>query len=209
MATAILTKARKTPRQARSKMMVTTIIDAAARVLVEHGFSGTTTNRIAERAGISVGSLYQYFPSREAVVAAVAERYSERMKASLEALLVQTRTLDLKTSLCQLLRGITDAHAADPELSKIIATELPSLGDMAWRSDMAARGVAIADALLVAHKRDLRNDLDVKSAAYVVAKASEAILVSITQSPQDQNAAAIEQALLEMLFLFLTGSALP
>ena len=193
------------PRQTRSKMMVTTIIDAAARVLAEQGFSGTTTNRIAERAGISVGSLYQYFPSREAVVAAVAERYSERMKASLEALLVQTQSQDLKTSLHQLLRGITDAHGADPELSKIIATELPRLGDMAWRRDMAARGVAIADALLLAHAQELRDDLDVKSAAYVVAKASEAILVSITQSPQNENAAAIEQALLEMLYLFLTG----
>ena len=186
-------------------MMVTTIIDATARVLAEHGFSGTTTNRIAERAGISVGSLYQYFPSREAVVAAVAERYSERMKASLESLLVQTQSQDLKTSLYQMLSGITDAHDADPELSKVIATELPRLGDMDWRHDMATRGVAIAEALLLAHSQELRDDLDVKSAAYVVAKASEAILVSITQNPQNENAAAIEQALLEMLYLFLTA----
>jgi Tetracyclin repressor-like, C-terminal domain len=100
---------------------------------------------------------------------------------------------------------LTDAHAADPELSKIIATELPRLGDMAWRSDMAAHGIAIADALLLAHAQELRDDLDVKVAAYVVAKASEAILVSITQSPQNENAAAIEQALLEMQYLFLTG----
>lgn len=202
---AFATSARKTPRQARSKMMVETILDATARVLIEQGFSGTTTNRVAERAGISVGSLYQYFPSREALVAAVAQRYSETMKASLEALLVQTQAENLETALRRLLLGITDVHAVDPELSRILATELPRLGDMEWRKDIASRAIAIAEALLTSHRHELRDGLDLESAAFVVAKGSEAVMVSISQGTGATNAAAIEEALLDMLFSFLAA----
>lgn len=201
----IVTSARKTPRQARSKMMVETILDATARVLVEQGFSGTTTNRIADRAGISVGSLYQYFPSREALVAAVAQRYSETMKASLELLLVQTQAENLKTALRLLLSGITNVHAADPELSRILATELPRLGDMEWRKDIALRAIAIAESLLASHPNELRDGLELKSAAFVVAKASEAVMVSIAQNNDGQDTETIEEALLDMLLLFLVA----
>ncbi len=186
-------------------MMVATILDATARVLVEQGFSETTTNRVAERAGISVGSLYQYFPSREALVAAVAQRYSETMKASLEALLVQTQAENLETALRRLLQGITDVHAVDLELSRILATELPRLGDMEWRKDIAERALAIAEALLTSHRHELRDGLDLECAAYVVAKASEAVMVSIAQGTSATNAATIEAALLDMLLSFLSA----
>ena len=190
-------------------MMVATILDATARILVEQGFSGTTTNRIAERAGISVGSLYQYFPSREALVAAVARRYSETMKTSLESLLAQTETEDLKAALRRLLRGITDVHAVDPELSRILATELPRLGDMEWRKDIALRALAIAESLLSSHRDELRDGLDLKSAAFVVAKASEAIMVSIAVNNDGRDPDAIEEALLDMLLLFLAAKKPP
>jgi AcrR family transcriptional regulator len=189
--------------------MVKTILDATARVLIEQGFSGTTTNRVAERAGISVGSLYQYFPSREALVAAVAQRYSETMKASLEALLIQTQAENLKTALRCLLRGITDVHAVDPELSRILATELPRLGDMEWRKDIASRAIAIAEALLTSHRHELRDGVDLGSAAFVVAKASEAVMVSIAQGTDEHDAPVIEEALLNMLVLFLSATEPP
>ena len=60
---------RKISRQARSLATVEVILDAAGLLLVDEGYEQTTTNRIAERAGVSIGSLYQYFPNRESVVA--------------------------------------------------------------------------------------------------------------------------------------------
>ncbi|NBB46667.1 TetR family transcriptional regulator [Rhizobium sp. CRIBSB] len=64
--------ARKKPVQQRSLRMVETILEAAARILEKDGFEGLTTNAIAERAGISIGSLYEYFPNKEAILVAMA-----------------------------------------------------------------------------------------------------------------------------------------
>lgn len=65
---------RKTPRQQRSRQMVESLIDATARVLAERGLDATTTNHIAEAAGVSVGSLYQYFPDKDALIEALLKR---------------------------------------------------------------------------------------------------------------------------------------
>jgi AcrR family transcriptional regulator len=72
---------RKAPRQARSREMVETIVLAAARVFVKHGYAKATTNRIADAAGISVGSLYQYFSSKDAVAVELLRRYRETLVA--------------------------------------------------------------------------------------------------------------------------------
>ncbi len=58
---------RKEPQQRRSRVTYDAILEAAAQILIERGYAATTTNHIARRAGISIGSLYQYFPSKEAI----------------------------------------------------------------------------------------------------------------------------------------------
>lgn len=67
-----VTRLRKVPQQERSRMMVSIIVEAAAQVLERRGENGFNTNAIAERAGISIGSLYQYFPNKHAIVAAMS-----------------------------------------------------------------------------------------------------------------------------------------
>ena len=66
---------RRRPRQARAQATVDAIIQATARVLIEDGYDRASTNRIAQAAGVSIGSLYQYFPSKEALVAALVEEH--------------------------------------------------------------------------------------------------------------------------------------
>src|SRR3954466_5834980 len=77
------TNPRRRPRQARAQATVEAIVRATARVLVEEGYDRASTNRIAQAAGVSIGSLYQYFPSKEALVAALVESHVERMRDSL------------------------------------------------------------------------------------------------------------------------------
>ena len=78
---------RKSPRQQRSQQTVDTILQATARVLAKHGYAGTNTNRIAETAGVSVGSLYQYFPNKNALIAALHDRHDEQMLALIDTVL--------------------------------------------------------------------------------------------------------------------------
>jgi len=76
---------RKTPRQARARATAEALVEAAARILETEGRAALTTNRIAERAGASVGSLYQYFSNREAIVAALAARERAALLAEVRA----------------------------------------------------------------------------------------------------------------------------
>lgn len=72
MATTNVIPLRKIPRQQRSRMMVSIIVEAAQQVLERNGERGFNTNAIAERAGVSIGSLYQYFPDKHAIFRAMA-----------------------------------------------------------------------------------------------------------------------------------------
>ena len=76
---------RKKPAQARSRATVEAILEAATRILRDQGLADLTTNRVAERAGVSVGSLYQYFPSREAILAELVRRLRREYVAACEA----------------------------------------------------------------------------------------------------------------------------
>lgn len=76
---------RRRPLQKRSQATVTVILEATAQVLVREGPERTTTNRIAERAGVSVGTIYQYFPNKQALYVALAERHVRRIEAEITA----------------------------------------------------------------------------------------------------------------------------
>src|SRR5205085_6092034 len=89
------TSARKTATQERSKATVDTLLAATARVLVKEGYDRASTNKIADAAGVSIGSLYQYFPTKEALVAAVIRRHMGEMMDVLRASLVRVAAMPL------------------------------------------------------------------------------------------------------------------
>lgn len=100
---------RRVPQQDRGQRRVDRILDAAATVIAEVGVEGASTNAIAARAQTSVGSLYQFFPNKDAVVQALAARYAaefERLKDRVMALEVADRPLDA------MMRGIVEPIAA-------------------------------------------------------------------------------------------------
>lgn len=110
-------RSRRRPTQARARQTVDAILEAAAEIFDAHGFDGGTTERIVARAGVSVGSMYQYFPDKSALLLALADRYREDMEA------LQRRWLDgLRTapSLDEGLRTYVDwlvaSHAVRPRL---------------------------------------------------------------------------------------------
>jgi AcrR family transcriptional regulator len=92
-------KPRRAPLQDRSRQMVEAILEAAARVLRRHSLAGFNTNRVAELAGISIGSLYQYFPNKDALTAALVERSQTELAAQVEALVAAAQDWPLVAAL--------------------------------------------------------------------------------------------------------------
>lgn len=120
-------RARKSPVQARSRQTVSDILDAAARVFAAHGYAGAATTRVAERAGVSVGSLYQYFPNKDALLVALSERHIERAHARVDSVLQQLERAPcpLRELVHALVDAMVDVHLDEPELHRVLFEECP------------------------------------------------------------------------------------
>lgn len=118
---------RKRPSQRRSRNTVENILEAAAQVFEQHGYAAGTTNRIAERAGVSIGTLYQYFPSKEAVAVALLERHLTETKQRLHAWVghMVAEHHGLHEALTDYVEGMLETHAGKPRLQHILFEETP------------------------------------------------------------------------------------
>jgi len=109
---------------------VEAILTATARILVRDGFERATTNRIADEAGVSVGSLYQYFPNKEALVAVLMERHVREMYAVLEREIARLSSLPLRRAVRELVDLMVQAHAVEPKLHRVFAEQVPRVGQL-------------------------------------------------------------------------------
>jgi AcrR family transcriptional regulator len=116
---------RKLPQQGRSRMTVEAILEAAAQVLTKHGYERTNTNAIAEQAGVSVGSLYQYFPNKESLMAALMERHSDEIARLVESRLDEMSGMPLEQTITRLVDAVISAHAINPRLHQVLNEEIP------------------------------------------------------------------------------------
>ena len=118
---------RKEPRQARSRATVDAIVQAGARVLGNQGWAGFTTNKVAEVAGVSIGSLYQYFPDKLSLIEAVRSHHFE------DVLRVIRKAMDRQKPVTQfaeaLVNGMIDAHLEHPALHRVMLDEVPGHAD--------------------------------------------------------------------------------
>lgn len=123
-------KPRKLPRQARSQATFDAILEACARILRESGLAAVTTNAVAERSGVSIGSLYEFFPSREAILATLAERRLAALTEAVESALAMARTLEPAAAVRLLVARLTDAVTADRALFRVLLREAPALREL-------------------------------------------------------------------------------
>ncbi|NRQ40822.1 TetR/AcrR family transcriptional regulator [Nonomuraea sp. NN258] len=116
---------RKTPRQKRSEETREQILRAAARVFAEHGYAAGTTNRIAEAAGLSIGSLYQYFPNKDAILLLLARRHVDEGRAAVAAAVAAGLPADRRECVAVLVDTALRAHGGDPRLHQVLFEESP------------------------------------------------------------------------------------
>ncbi|MGW6932639.1 TetR/AcrR family transcriptional regulator [Lentzea sp. NPDC054927] len=113
---------RRKPRQVRAELTRDRILTAAAHVFSEHGYAAGTTNRIAEHARISIGSLYQYFPNKDAILAELLVRHVDRGSWK-HAEEVDLSPGTLEAVVRALVRDAIDNHRDDPQLLRIMVEE--------------------------------------------------------------------------------------
>ncbi len=115
---------RREPRQGRSRQTVDAVLGAVPRVIRREGIDAVTTNRIAEAAGVSIGSLYQYFPDKKAIFSALHERHVDDVHLVIERTLAE-RSTSLDEFTRTLVEGLADLHAAEPELHELVSEQVP------------------------------------------------------------------------------------
>lgn len=135
-------KPRKAPSQPRSAHTVEAILEGAAHILEQQGLAGYTTNAIAARAGVSIGSLYQYFPTKDAVTVALIEREREGLvREAVDALAGQDRRVALR----QLIETAVRHQLRRPALAALLDFEQHRLSAVMPAS---ANGLAMHAALV-------------------------------------------------------------
>lgn len=136
-------KPRKSPRQRRSVDTVETIVEAAVRILRRDGYAGLTTRRVAEVAGVSVGSLYQYFPNRQAIVADLVRRRVTAFIAAVEAADIPAAA-DLRTAIVAMMAAFLAEKRDSLWLSAVLQG---AMGEVQGRQIIGERLRAAAPAL--------------------------------------------------------------
>lgn len=167
---------RRRPRQARAQATAAAILEAAARVFAAHGYAAGTTNRIAERAGVSVGSLYEYWPNKDAILAALLERHLDEARGVLGPLVAEARSGT--RPLAEIVRGFVGAmvalHAHEPALHRVLFEEAPIPARL-------RRALATLDAAMIAEIATLLREhpearvADATLAATLVVHTAEAL----------------------------------
>ena len=136
---------RKCPRQARSAVTLEAIFEATLQVLLSAGSTRLNTTRVAERAGVSVGTLYQYFPNKQALLLSVLERYLANLMDTLEAACNEHRGITAEAMTEGAVKAYLQVKATQPEASRalyLIAMELDSRGLVEAAIQRAERAIA-------------------------------------------------------------------
>lgn len=198
---------RKSPSQARSHATVDTILDAAARILVADGYGAFTTNRVAARAGVSIGSLYQYFPNKEAILAALKTRHIDALARGIDDALTRAGTAPLAELVPAVIEANVAAHLVDPELHRVLSAEVPQLGttDAAFAFE---RRMAVRVRALFESRRAEIAVRDLGLATYLVMRTVEATIHdAVAMRPRDLASGAITREVSRLLLGWLTTSS--
>jgi len=198
---------RKRPTQARSRATVDALVQATARVLVEEGPGGTCTNRIAEVAGVSVGSLYQYFPNKEALVVEVARRHSERMLGMLERFAEDFADVPVALAVRTYVQAMFAVHRLDPDLHAALLPYYLTQGLDRFAA-FNARVLAVVRGWLERHRDEvLPDDVDAAAAVLVIAVES-ATHASFVPELSGVGTGAVEAEVTDLVLRYLLGASI-
>ena len=164
---------RRKPTQRRARQTVDAILDAVVRVLKREGFGAVTTNRVAEVAGVSIGSVYQYFPDKGAIFVALHQRHIEEIDRVVQVTLVEHAASSLNVLITAMIEAMIEAHRSDPELYELLFTEVPHRAD--GTRDFVVRLHGAFRLAISARAHELKKGVDIDKLVFVVAHMVESL----------------------------------
>jgi AcrR family transcriptional regulator len=207
MARRLRTAPRKTPRQARSEATVEAILAATARILEKVGFERASTNAIARAAGVSIGSLYQYFPSKDALVAALLERHVSLLIALARSAFDQLVEEPVPAAVRRIVELLFELYANEPRLYAVFVAELPRVGRLKRIADLEREQTELVRAYLEAH-RDEVVPKDLELAAFLVVQTLMALTHGIiAQHPERLRDPELAREVSAVVTCYLTQRA--
>jgi AcrR family transcriptional regulator len=200
------TSPRKKPRQQRSQDTVDCILDATARVLCTTGYDRASTNRIALAAGVSVGSLYQYFPSKEALVAGLVERHTAQMTSLVKGKLAEVASAPLDVAVRTMIQSMFDAHAVDPKLHKVLIEQVPRIGKLEEVVGLEREVEVLVALLLESRRKELRR-VKLGAAAFVLCQVVEAVThAAVLAELEEPRRGEVAAELTDMVLRYLPAA---
>lgn len=172
---------RRKPRQARSRATVEAILEAAARVFVADGIDRATTNQIADVAGVSVGSLYQYFDSKEAIAAELFERSVDAIMSIMSEQLPRFIDAPLEVAIREMVEALLASCRTNPKLQRALSAHAERIGSYEQLYAANLRAEEMLRAYLEARACDGQGrPLDLDVAAFVIVQAVDGIMLAAT-----------------------------
>jgi AcrR family transcriptional regulator len=178
---------RRKPVQDRSSATVDALLEATAQILLSHGYDRMSTNEVARRAGVSIGSLYQYFDNKDALVAELARRHFGHIESVVvEHMLPRAgESTDLRGVVTRLLRALVAVHRANPRLSQVLEAEVPRVGELRVIEELGRRSEVLVAEQLAAVRPQLRRGNAVLAAQITVRAISGIMQATVRRSGGD------------------------
>ena len=196
------TATRRLPQQRRARQTVDAILDAVIRVLKREGHAPITTNRIAEVAGVSIGSVYQYFPDKRAIFVALHQRHIDEIDRTIGARLIEHAASPLNVLMRAMIEAMIDAHTGDPELFELLQHEVPHRAD-----DTQDFAVRLHGAFLLAissRAHELRKHRDLNKVVFVVTNMVESLShAAVLRRPRGLSLAEAKEEAVRAVLAYL------
>ncbi|MFT5356121.1 MAG: AcrR family transcriptional regulator [Polyangiales bacterium] len=193
---------RRAPKQARSQDTVDAILVGSAQLLRDDGYVGLTTRSIAERAGVSVGSLYQYFDSKEAIIRALGAARRAQVEQTLREALAEFEDIPFAELAPRLIKVLLRAKQTDPLLEARLSAALLEIDGPCYAADESAPFQALVTEVLERHRDELVID-EPKTSAMVIVRAFQGVLSGVVAENYDLDDPGLVEGLNGMMRGFL------
>jgi AcrR family transcriptional regulator len=195
-------RARRKPQQLRARQTVEAVLDAVVRILTREGTCAVTTNRIAEVAGVSIGSVYQYFPDKRAIFLALHRRHIEEIDRLVETKLTENASSSLDVLMRAMLEAMVDAHANDPEFYQLLQSQVPRRAE--GTRDFAVRLHGAFRLAISARADELKRGRDLDKVVFVVTNMVDALAHAvILRRPSGLSLSAAKEEAVRAVLAYL------